>query len=61
MDRNIRWVEENYPGVDRNSQFAWMQGYNVIVATREGGVDRNIFSSLQKPSEICRHPRGWRG
>ena len=32
-----------------------------MVATREGGVDRNYLSGLEFQERKGRHPRGWRG
>ena len=32
-----------------------------VVATREGGVDRNFINEVRPARAARRHPRGWRG
>ena len=49
----VAWIETVVgPEVGRGGE---------AVATREGGVDRNIALIITRCRAACRHPRGWRG
>ena len=39
----------------------WSRHNRLLVATREGGVDRNTEEDTHTTQTYGRHPRGWRG
>ena len=71
----VAWIETDdyifFFGMERKSphaRVAWIETHLLsqrkggeIVATREGGVDRNINSTSESNHAQRRHPRGWRG
>ena len=71
----VAWIETIFgwwtlsPPTSPPARVAWIETLLVhgkgrlhFVATREGGVDRNIDQGVVVAGHgVCRHPRGWRG
>ena len=62
-DFNIPYMDVSPP-----ARVAWIETRKLrcrqsrkMVATREGGVDRNAVVLLIQTGNLGRHPRGWRG
>ena len=71
----MAWIETSsgrlsgaYVSVSPPARVAWIETLSdsgavvrLPVATREGGVDRNINQKIVWGDNMRRHPRGWRG